>query len=248
MHQALKALAGAMLLAISVAAHATPLLPNLYDDDLRTDLSADLHFGAAHLVTYDASDDRLTFSAQQLIPELFYVCSRGSCSTTQRQLLQWSGGVDKHGRVTDPGSLTWFADFGSGMELLANGRLLKLGMEGMTIFDNGVRVYQSLQFLFDFDFRSSRISEQSDRALLMFNNQLYSRDLFAADWGCGTNVTYGIENTACEAWSNTGLVGYPVAVPEPSALALLGLSLSAGFFFRRRKDELRRSGVESRIQ
>src|SRR5690349_14008948 len=125
-----KAMVAAILLAASAVSNATPVLDlhDLYYDGVRTDFSADLFYGGVDLVTYDASDDRLTFTSQQTIPGEFYVASGGSRAYTQSSLLQWSGKVDKHGRITDPGFFSWFVDFGSGMELLANGELRKLGM------------------------------------------------------------------------------------------------------------------------
>src|SRR5688500_6075397 len=169
MRHAFKAFVATVLLTSSVAAEATPLT-DLLDYRLATDFSVDLWHGG-DLFLYNASTDRLTFTAQQPREGKWGICSGPNCEETRSTLLHWTGGVDKHGRVTDSGSMSWFADFGSGMELMATGRVLQVGTFGFGEMDyDGVNIgtYGGLQLLFDFDFRSSRISAETDRALLGF--------------------------------------------------------------------------------
>jgi hypothetical protein len=228
----------ALLAGPSLASAA--LIENLDRPELRTGYVANFYFH--ELLSYDAGADRLSYS----VSGPFDFSNRLSCTApcVPSHLvfdgsLSWNAGVNEDGAVTDPGTMSWLGDLGSGSELLATGELLKVGAASVAPSpEPGVTSFGNLQFLLDFDFLDTRLSGMGDQMLLLFEQQF--RTAFATPFHESFECGAGHEShfptlPRCAYFSTSGAVGQ---VAEPATFALFSLGL-AGLVFVVRKRSAR---------
>jgi hypothetical protein len=163
-------------------------------------------------------------------------------------LFTWDVGVNEHGLI-DAGSMRWFGDLGSGLELLASGSALDVTHTPPNIFhDFNVTQFLRLSSIFSVDYLNPFVSGMGNQIWFDFERQLTFRSItqspFAQDFECGPgSPTHSPDGSfSCSAWSTSGLIG--LQVPEPATLSLVLLGLF-GLTFRYRNS--RRSGPIDRL-
>jgi hypothetical protein len=189
---------------------------------------------------YNADTNLLSYFASGLMNHDQRGCTAIACDPIYLQfdgLFVWSAQVNERGKVTNPGSMLWYGDFGSGLEVLASGHLRQVDASHLWFVNPEPFPSTELaQFsaLFSLDFLDHRVAGMGNHIWFDFNHtfnfpgqQLAS--LFSTSFECSRRDP----TSPCSVWSEPGLLG--IRVPEPSMMALFAFSLCLLPFALRRK-------------
>jgi hypothetical protein len=224
--------AAALLLVIGVVGDADAIPSS---NPYRTGYIANVY--QEHLL-YDSSTDRLSYTGWNRFDYRNDPPCPCDMTVTFNGLFVWDVGVDEHG-LTDAGSMRWYGDLGSGLELLASGSALDVTHAPPNIFhDFNVTNFLRLSSVFSVDYLNPFVSGLGNQIWFDFERQLTFRSItqspFAQDFECGpgSNNHSPDGSFSCSAWSTSGLIG--LQVPEPATLSLVLLGLFGLGVLRRR--------------
>jgi hypothetical protein len=224
--------AAALLLVIGVVNDADAIPSS---NPYRTGYIANVY--QEHLL-YDSSTDRLSYTGWNRFDYRNVPPCPCDMTVTFNGLFVWDVGVNEQG-LTDAGSMRWYGDLGSGLQLLASGSALDLTHAPANIFhDFNVTNFLRLSSVFSVDYLNPFVAGMGNQIWFDFERQLTFRSItqspFAQDFECGpANPTTSPDGSfSCSPWSHSGLIG--LQVPEPATLSLVLLGLFGLGVLRRR--------------
>lgn len=216
-------LAAGLLLACA-STQALPLDPIDWVDR-RTGAEVCCGFNATQSFHYDAASDLFTYSS---VGQQHYLPGPGLADQLFQSAFTWSANIDEQGSVTNAGSMQWFGDFGSGLELLASGSIKDVGFEAVNPpGGSGPWTLLGMQVL---------LANSLPGATLDFGREfiLNMEIVLESPFDSPFRADFSCEPTCSNYFSDTHVAMLRVDEPGTSVVALLGLGLLVALRRRQR--------------
>lgn len=213
------------LLWACVSAQALPLDPINWVDR-RTGAEVCCGFNSSQSFNYDSTSDLFTYSA---IGQQRYAAP-GLADQLFQSAFTWTANIDEQGSVTNGGSMQWFGDFGSGLQLIASGDVKDVGFGAANPpGGSGPWTFLGMQVLLANSLPGAAVIDLGREFILNMELVLETPfdSPFKQDFSCAP--------TCDNYWSDTHVAALRVDEPRTGVLALLGLGL---LVMLRRKPQL----------